>query len=71
VFTAAILFRAGCAPVSVGIFQFSEFELDSERFELFRAGRSLKVERMPLELLILLVSKNGQLVTRAEIAERL
>jgi DNA-binding winged helix-turn-helix (wHTH) protein len=55
----------------VGIFQFGEFELDSERFELFRAGRSLKVERMPLELLILLVSKNGQLVTRAEIAERL
>jgi TolB-like protein/DNA-binding winged helix-turn-helix (wHTH) protein len=57
--------------VSVRIFQFGEFELDSERFELFRTGRSVKVERMPMELLILLVSKNGQLVTRAEIAERL
>jgi DNA-binding winged helix-turn-helix (wHTH) protein/tetratricopeptide (TPR) repeat protein len=55
----------------VGIFQFGEFELDCDRFELFRADRSLKVERMPMELLILLVSKKGQLVTRAEIAERL
>jgi TolB-like protein/DNA-binding winged helix-turn-helix (wHTH) protein/Tfp pilus assembly protein PilF len=55
----------------VGIFQFGEFELDCDRFELFRAGRSLKVERMPMELLILLVSKKGQLVSRAEIAERL
>jgi DNA-binding winged helix-turn-helix (wHTH) protein len=71
VFIAAILFGAGYAPVSVGIFQFGEFELDIERFELFRTGRSVKVERMPMELLILLVSKNGQLVTRAEIAERL
>jgi TolB-like protein/DNA-binding winged helix-turn-helix (wHTH) protein len=55
----------------VGIFQFGEFELDSNRFELFRAGRRVKVERMPMELLILLVSKSGHLVTRAEIAERL
>lgn len=57
--------------MSVGIFQFGEFELDCDRFELFRAGRSVKVERMPMELLILLVSNKGQLVTRAEIAERL
>jgi DNA-binding winged helix-turn-helix (wHTH) protein len=71
VVAAAILSGAGCAPVSVGIFQFGEFELDIERFELFRTGRSVKVERMPMELLILLVSKNGRFVTRAEIAERL
>jgi TolB-like protein/DNA-binding winged helix-turn-helix (wHTH) protein len=63
--------RAGCAPVSVGSFQFGEFKLDCDGFELTRAGRSLKVERMPMELLILLVAKNGQLVTRDEIAERL
>jgi TolB-like protein/DNA-binding winged helix-turn-helix (wHTH) protein len=55
--------------VSAGVFQFGEFELDSERFELFRAGRSVKVERMPMELLLLLVSKNGQLVTREQIAD--
>ena len=57
--------------MSVGAFQFGEFELDNERFALFRDGRIVKVERMPMELLILLVSKNGQLVTRAEIAQRL
>jgi TolB-like protein/DNA-binding winged helix-turn-helix (wHTH) protein len=57
--------------VSVGAFQFGEFELDNERFALFRDGRIVKIERMPMELLILLVSKNGQLVTRAEIAQRL
>src|ERR1700722_8358196 len=64
-------FRRGCAPVTLGVFQFGEFELDSERFELFRAGRTVKVERMPMELLLLLVSKNGQLVTREQIAEHL
>ncbi len=32
---------------------------------------SLRVERKPMELLILLVSRQGQLVTRAEIAQRL
>jgi DNA-binding winged helix-turn-helix (wHTH) protein len=57
--------------VTVGVYQFGEFELDTERFELFRAGRSLKVERMPMELLILLASRNGQLVTREQIAEHL
>jgi TolB-like protein/DNA-binding winged helix-turn-helix (wHTH) protein len=57
--------------VTVGVYQFGEFELDTKRFELFRAGRSLKVERMPMELLILLASRNGQLVTREQIAEHL
>jgi TolB-like protein/DNA-binding winged helix-turn-helix (wHTH) protein len=57
--------------VSVGSFQFGEFRLDCDGFELTRASRSLKVERMPMELLILLVARNGQLVTRHEIAERL
>jgi TolB-like protein/DNA-binding winged helix-turn-helix (wHTH) protein len=61
----------GGVPVSAGVFQFGEFELDSARFELFRAGRSVKVERMAMELLLLLVSKGGQLVTREQIAERL
>ena len=53
------------------IFEFGDFRLDCDRFELYRAGRSLKLERKPMELLILLASRNGHLVTRAEIAERL
>jgi DNA-binding winged helix-turn-helix (wHTH) protein len=53
------------------IFEFGDFRLDCDRFELYRAGRSLKLERKPMELLILLAGSNGHLVTRAEIAERL
>ncbi len=52
-------------------YQFAEFQLDRGRFELLRNGLSLRVERKPMELLILLVSRQGQLVTRTEITERL
>ena len=58
-----------CGPGLV--YEFFEFRLDCGRFELLRKGRPLRLERKPLELLILLVSRQGQLVTRAEIAERL
>ncbi|HEV7216070.1 MAG TPA: winged helix-turn-helix domain-containing protein, partial [Chloroflexota bacterium] len=53
------------------IFEFGDFKLDSGRFELSRAGRSVKLERKPMELLILLAARNDDLVTRTEIAERL
>jgi TolB-like protein/DNA-binding winged helix-turn-helix (wHTH) protein len=53
------------------VFEFDEFKLDSGRFELYRSGRSLKLERKPMELLILLAESEGQLVSRTEIAERL
>ncbi len=57
--------------LSGSILQFGDFELDCGSFELRRKGQSLRVERKPMELLILLVSREGQLVTRPEIAERL
>ncbi len=53
------------------VFEFGDFKLDCDRFELSRAGRTLKLERKPLELLILLAGRKGDLVTRTEIAERL
>lgn len=53
-----------------GIIQFDEFVLNFDRFELLRSGRPLKLERIPMELLILLVAKNGSLVTRQEIIDR-
>jgi TolB-like protein/DNA-binding winged helix-turn-helix (wHTH) protein/Tfp pilus assembly protein PilF len=52
-------------------FEFSGFRVDCDRFELRRDGRSVKLERKPMELLIMLAGSNGRLVTRAEIAERL
>jgi DNA-binding winged helix-turn-helix (wHTH) protein len=52
-------------------YKFGDFELDSSRYELRRSGRALKLERIPMELLILLLEKNGQVVSRQEIIERL
>ena len=59
----------GTLPGSV--VQIGEFELDCGRFELRRNGHPLRVERKPMELLILLASCEGRLVTRSEIAGRL
>jgi TolB-like protein/Tfp pilus assembly protein PilF len=55
----------GCA-VRIG-----EFELDPARYVLSRGGRAIKLERLPMELLILLVEQRGRMVTRDEIVERL
>ena len=51
------------------VYEFGNFKLDCGRFELVRNGRCLKLERKPLELLILLASSGGRLVPRTEIAE--
>jgi TolB-like protein/DNA-binding winged helix-turn-helix (wHTH) protein len=53
------------------VYEFSGFRLDCGRFELARDGRSLPLERKPMELLILLAEHQGELVTRTEIAQRL
>ena len=57
--------------MSTGLIQFDEFSLDCDRYELRRKGRTVKLEKIPMELLILLVTKDGHLVTRQEIIERL
>ena len=49
-----------------GTFQFGPFELDRENFELRRAGRRVRIDRIPLELLLLLVRRAGKLVTHEE-----
>src|SRR5271168_4538936 len=51
------------------VYEFGDFSLDCGKFELCRKGRRLKLERKPLELLVLLVTKHGQVVTRNEIAQ--
>ena len=51
--------------------RFEEFELDVRRYALRRSGRPLKLERIPMELLLLLVNRRGELVTREEIVEKL
>lgn len=53
------------------LFYFADFELDLNRYELRRAGRALKLERIPMDLLVLLVEQRDRLVTREEIAGRI
>jgi len=52
-------------------FHFEEFDLDLERYELRRSGQAVKLERIPMELLILLLQSNGKLVRRDAINRRL
>jgi DNA-binding winged helix-turn-helix (wHTH) protein len=53
------------------IVQLGQFVLDLNRYELTRGGKSVRMERIPMDLLILLVREGGRLVGREEIIERL
>jgi len=55
----------------VGPYQFEGFQLDVARYELRRNGHVLKLEKIPMELLILLVSRRDELVSREEIIAKL
>ena len=48
-----------------------DFELDLRAYQLRRAGRVLKLEPTPMELLLFLVEHRGELVTREQIVERI
>jgi TolB-like protein len=51
--------------------QFGDIELDIDRYGLRRAGQPVPLERLPMELLILLAVRNRQLVSRADIVKAL
>lgn len=51
--------------------RFSEFELDFARFQLSRSGQPVRLEGLPLQLLMFLVENQRQLVTREQIAAQL
>ena len=51
--------------------RFDNFALDFNRFQLSRNDRVLKLEGLPLQLLMFLVEHQGQLVTREQIADAL
>ncbi len=48
-----------------------DFELDYAVGQLRRSGRILKVERIPMEVLLFLVQHRGELVTREQLAEKI
>jgi len=47
-----------------------DFELDAESYQLRRAGRLLRLERIPMEILLLLVDRRNEIVTRKQIVAR-
>src|SRR5271167_4359350 len=49
-------------------FHFGDFTLDQSRYRLQRGTRLLRLEKLPMELLILLVQRRGELVSRDDIA---
>jgi TolB-like protein/DNA-binding winged helix-turn-helix (wHTH) protein/Flp pilus assembly protein TadD len=53
------------------VFHFGDFTLDRSRYRLQRGERLLRLERQPMELLLLLVEREGELVSREEISQRL
>src|SRR5215472_4449380 len=46
-------------------------ELDLGRYELRRSGRRVKLEKKPMELLIYLVGRRDQMVSREDIVRKL
>jgi TolB-like protein/Tfp pilus assembly protein PilF len=51
--------------------KFGNYELDPASYQLSRGGRQIKLERIPMELLLLLLARRGQLVERDEIVDKL
>ena len=52
-------------------FRFGDFELDAASFALSRSGQAVRLEKRPMDLLLLLVESRGQLISRPQIAEKL
>lgn len=48
--------------------RFDDFEVDFARFQLYRAGAPVRLEGLPMQLLMFLVEKRGELVTREQIS---
>ncbi len=57
--------------MSTAKLRFRDYELDPDGFELCRAGHRVRLERKPIELLILLAENQGDLVKREEIIEKI
>jgi DNA-binding winged helix-turn-helix (wHTH) protein len=51
--------------------RFDDFQLDYSRFQLCRHGIPVRLEGLPLQLLMFLVENRGQLVTREQISSEL
>src|SRR5690242_14018490 len=59
-------------PITTKLLRFGGgFEIDLRAQELRLSGQPLKLERVPMQLLLLLLEQKGQLVTRNQIVDRI
>jgi Tol biopolymer transport system component/DNA-binding winged helix-turn-helix (wHTH) protein len=58
-------------PKVQGAVRFGDFELDLRACQLRRKGQPIRLERRPMDLLIFLVERHGELVTRTDIVDQL
>ena len=61
----------GCGDMSQKKVRFDQFELDFGRFELSRGGTAIRLEGLPMQLLMLLIDNQHTVVTREQIAAAL
>jgi len=52
-------------------YRFGEFKVDVAAYELWRGARRLRLARQPMDLLLLLLERRQELVSREDIAKRL
>ena len=58
------------AATSGHFIRFSVFEVDRESGELFKQGRKVRLQGQPFELLVALLERPGEVVTREELRQR-
>ena len=64
-------FPSMAEPSSQQTYRFQHFELDVPAYALRRQGSLIRLERQPMDLLILLVERREHLVSRSDIVDRL
>jgi DNA-binding winged helix-turn-helix (wHTH) protein/Tol biopolymer transport system component len=52
------------------LIRFSVFEVDRESGELFKQGRKIKLQGQPFELLVILLDRPGEVLTREELRQK-
>jgi len=58
-------------PPKSAVFRFDAFELDASAGQLRKHGRNLRLAGQPIEILTLLIERQGEVVSREEIQQRL
>src|SRR5260370_2546864 len=54
-----------------GVLQFSDFQVDLRAGELYKAGRRVKLQVQPFQILAMLLAHPRELITREELREKL